>query len=86
MADVATQAGLSSGAVYTYVESKEALFHLVFAHAFGQFAEGLPALPLATPAFSETLALIGRDCARRPPPPASEPLSIRPIPATSTPN
>ena len=60
MADVATQAGLSSGAVYTYVESKEALFHLVFAHAFGQFAEALPALPLATPAFPDTLALIGR--------------------------
>ncbi len=60
MADVATQAGLSSGAVYTYVESKEALFHLVFAHAFGQFAGGVPSLPLATPAFAETLELIGQ--------------------------
>ena len=60
MADVATQAGLSSGAVYTYVESKEALFHLVFAHAFGQFADGVPPLPLATPAFAETLELIGQ--------------------------
>jgi AcrR family transcriptional regulator len=60
MSDVATQAGLSSGAVYTYVESKEALFHLVFAHAFGQFAGGVPSLPLATPAFAETLELIGQ--------------------------
>src|ERR1700688_192462 len=60
MADVAAQAGLSSGAVYTYVESKEALFHLVFAHAFGQFGEGMPTLPLATPAFAETLHLIGQ--------------------------
>ncbi|HVC71863.1 MAG TPA: helix-turn-helix domain-containing protein [Acidimicrobiales bacterium] len=60
MAEVATQAGLSAGAVYTYVESKEALFHLVFAHAFGQFAEGMPSLPLATPAFAETLELIGQ--------------------------
>jgi AcrR family transcriptional regulator len=60
MADVAAEAGLSSGAVYTYVESKEALFHLVFARAFGQLAEGQPALPLATPPPSETLALIGR--------------------------
>lgn len=60
MADVATQAGLSSGAVYTYVESKEALFHLVFAHAFGQLAGDMPSLPLATPAFSETLELIGQ--------------------------
>ena len=60
MADVATQVGLSSGAVYTYVESKEALFHLVFAHAFGQFASGVPSLPLSTPAFAETLELIGQ--------------------------
>ncbi|MDR3650660.1 MAG: helix-turn-helix domain containing protein [Acidimicrobiales bacterium] len=60
MADVATQAGLSSGAVYSYVESKEALFHLVFAHAFGQFADGVPSLPLVTPAFAETLELIGQ--------------------------
>ena len=87
MADVATQAGLSSGAVYTYVESKEALFHLVFAHAFGQFAEGMPAPPLATPAFAETLdtdrpgaAQGGRHT------PAAEPPSIRPTPATSGPN
>jgi len=64
MADVATQAGLSSGAVYTYVESKEALFHLVFAHAFGQFAGGMPSLPLATPAFAETLELIGQGLRR----------------------
>ena len=60
MADVATQAGLSSGAVYSYVESKEALFHLVFADAFGQFADGVPSLPLVTPAFAETLELIGQ--------------------------
>jgi len=60
MADVATEAGLSSGAVYTYVETKEALFHLVFAHAFGQFAQGPPSLPLVTPAPGETLQLIGR--------------------------
>jgi len=60
MADVATQAGLSSGAVYTYVESKEALFHLVFAHAFGQSAGAMPSLPLPTPAFAETLELIGQ--------------------------
>ncbi|HEY7948176.1 MAG TPA: helix-turn-helix domain-containing protein [Acidimicrobiales bacterium] len=60
MADVAARAGLSSGAVYTYVDSKEALFHLVFAHAFGQFAEGMPPLPLATPPLANTLALIAR--------------------------
>jgi AcrR family transcriptional regulator len=64
MAEVAAEAGLSAGAVYTYVESKDALFHLVFAHAFGQFAEGLPPLPLATPPPDETLALIGRGLQR----------------------
>jgi AcrR family transcriptional regulator len=64
MADVAAEAGLSPGAVYTYVESKEALFHLVFADAFGQFAEGLPPLPLATPTSAETLELIGQGLRR----------------------
>jgi AcrR family transcriptional regulator len=56
--DVAAEAGLSSGALFTYVESKEALFHLVFAKGFGQFAEGLPPLPLATPSPGETVRLI----------------------------
>src|SRR5271167_2164123 len=58
--DVAAEAGLSSGSVFTYVESKEALFHLVFVKGFGQFAEGLPPLPLATPAPGETVRLIER--------------------------
>lgn len=56
--DVAAEAGMSSGSVFTYVESKEALFHLVFAKGFGQFAEVLPPLPLPTPASGETVRLI----------------------------
>ena len=60
MAVVAVEAGLSTGAIYTYVESKEALFHLVFAFGFGVIGEGLPELPIATPAFGDTLELIGR--------------------------
>ena len=60
MADVAADAGLSSGAIYGYVESKGALFHLVFAHAFGLFSEGLPDLPLPTPPLEETLELVSR--------------------------
>jgi len=56
--DVAAEAGISSGSVFTYVKSKEALFHLVFSKGFGQFAEGLPPLPLATPAPGETVRLI----------------------------
>ncbi len=58
VADVAREAGVSAGLVYSYVESKEALFHLVFVHGFGLLGEGLPPLPLATPPFSDTLAVI----------------------------
>jgi AcrR family transcriptional regulator len=64
MADVARKAGLSTGAIYTYVESKEALFHVVFAVAFGQFAEAAPSLPVATPARTATLKLVGTGLAR----------------------
>lgn len=58
MANVAAEAGLSAGAVYTYVESKEALFHVVFAYGFGEL--GTPPLPIAAPPFEETIRLIGR--------------------------
>jgi AcrR family transcriptional regulator len=57
-ADVAARAGMSTGALFTYVESKEALFHLVFLYWFGMSAERPPALPVATPAPGETLAVI----------------------------
>jgi AcrR family transcriptional regulator len=60
MAAVAAAAGLSSGAVYTYVESKEALFHLVFLFGFGEIGNVLPDLPIATPPFDGTLQLIRR--------------------------
>jgi AcrR family transcriptional regulator len=58
VADVASEANISAGLVYSYVESKEALFHLVFAHGFDMLGEGLPALPLSTPPFADTLAVI----------------------------
>jgi AcrR family transcriptional regulator len=58
MADVATEAGLSSGAIYSYVESKEALLHLVFVQAFGRLEDPAPALPLAAPPLADTLKLI----------------------------
>lgn len=58
-AAVAAAAGMSSGSLFTYVESKEALFHLVFLHGFGVLGDsGPPALPVPTPAPGETLALI----------------------------
>jgi AcrR family transcriptional regulator len=58
MAAVAEAAGMSSGSVFTYVESKEALFHLVFAHAFGAFDQEPPRLPLSTPKAGDTAALV----------------------------
>jgi AcrR family transcriptional regulator len=58
MAEVASEAGMSSGSVFTYVESKEALFHLVFAHAFGIFDDAVPELPIPTPGPGETASLI----------------------------
>jgi AcrR family transcriptional regulator len=57
MAEVAAEAGMASGAIYTYVESKETLFHRVLATGFGQTTEILPTLPLTTPATGATLAL-----------------------------
>jgi AcrR family transcriptional regulator len=57
-ADVAARAGMSTGSLFTYVESKEALFHLVFLHWFGMLADGPEVLPVATPGPGETLAVI----------------------------
>jgi AcrR family transcriptional regulator len=58
MADVASEAGMSSGSVFTYVESKEALFHLVFLHGFGLLDQRAPDLPLPTPEPGETVKVI----------------------------
>jgi AcrR family transcriptional regulator len=57
--EVAAEAGMSSGSVFTYVESKEALFHLVFLHGFGVSVD-TTTLPLRTPAPGETVALISQ--------------------------
>lgn len=57
-ADVAKEAGMSSGSLFNYVESKEALFHLVFLHGFGLLAGAVLELPLAAPADGETARLI----------------------------
>jgi len=59
MADVAAAAGLSSGAIYSYVQSKEALFHLVFLRGFGRLDDPVPTLPLEAPALEDTVKLIG---------------------------
>jgi AcrR family transcriptional regulator len=59
-AEIAAEAGMASGSVFNYVESKEALFFLVFAHGFRALDEANPVLPVATPAQGETVALISQ--------------------------
>jgi AcrR family transcriptional regulator len=59
-AEIAAEAGMASGSVFNYVESKEALFYLVFAHGFGALDAADPDLPIATPAPGETVALISQ--------------------------
>ncbi len=58
-ADVAARAGMSTGSLFTYVESKEALFHLAFLYALDLLPEA-PELPLPTPGQGETVALFAR--------------------------
>ena len=59
VANIAAEAGVSQGTIYTYVRSKEALFHLVFVRAFGELETDV-VLPVATPAPGETVAVIAR--------------------------
>jgi AcrR family transcriptional regulator len=59
IADVAVRAGLAKGSIYTYVESKEALFDCVLRHADRSDRIALPeTLPVATPPTGDTLAMI----------------------------
>lgn len=53
---VSAGAGLSTGAIYTYVDSKEALFHLALAVGLGE--EPPSELPLTAPPFEETLDMV----------------------------
>jgi len=64
MAEVAAAAGLSTGAVYSYVESKEALLHLVLASGLGLPAADLSDLPLRTPDIAVTVEMVGRGLTR----------------------
>jgi AcrR family transcriptional regulator len=56
MADVAREMGVSPGTLYRYVESKEALFHLLIDRAFTGRPPAPPTLPVPTPAAGATLA------------------------------
>jgi AcrR family transcriptional regulator len=65
MAEVATAAGLSTGAVYTYVASKEALLHLVLASGLGFPAADVTDLPLSAPDIAITVEMVGRGLTRQ---------------------
>jgi len=65
MAEVAAAAGLSTGAIYTYVESKEALLHLVLASGLGLAAADPNDLPLAAPGITVTVEMVGRGLRRQ---------------------
>jgi AcrR family transcriptional regulator len=61
VADVAARLGLAKGSVYTYVESKEALFDCVLRHADHSGRIDLPEkLPVATPSAEATLEMVQR--------------------------
>ena len=96
MADVAAAAGVSPGLLYTYAESKEALFALVVQREAGVDIAALP-LPVTTASDAELVALgagRARRARRRARPrrgrghrrhrPTSRPRSPRSSPSTST--
>jgi AcrR family transcriptional regulator len=59
VADVAARMGVAKGSVYTYVESKEALFDCVLRHADRSERVELPeTLPVATPPPRATLEMV----------------------------
>jgi AcrR family transcriptional regulator len=61
MADVAREMGVSPGTLYNYVESKEALFHLIVEHGFRDEPTPLPAtLPVPTPPPGATVESLRR--------------------------
>ncbi len=61
MADVARQARISPGSLYNYVESKDALFHLVLRRVLGEQADDEPLeLPVPATSVAETSAWVAR--------------------------
>jgi AcrR family transcriptional regulator len=59
-ADVAAAAGLSTGGLFTYVESKKALFHLVCLAGFASLDGIGESMPVVAPPLDDTLNLIAR--------------------------
>lgn len=78
VADVAARMGLAKGSVYTYVESKEALFHAVVRHADRAERLELPdVLPVPTPPPGATLEEVRKRVAENRLPVLSEALDRR---------
>ena len=66
MSDIARLMGVSQGALYNYVESKEALFALLINPALAQrAADGQPRLPVPTPSPGATVNALRRELAKR---------------------
>jgi AcrR family transcriptional regulator len=65
MAEVAVEAGVSTGSVYTYVASKEALLHLVLAVKLGRSVKEFTELPVADPGLDATVEMVGRELRRQ---------------------
>ena len=59
MSDIARAAGVSSGSLYNYVESKDALLHLSLRHTFGREPLGDLPLPVAAPSIAAALTATG---------------------------
>lgn len=65
MAEVAVEAGVSTGSVYTYVASKEALLHLVLAIGLGRPVEEFAELPVTDPGLDATTEMVARELRRQ---------------------
>jgi AcrR family transcriptional regulator len=80
MADVARRLGVSPGALYGYVESKDALFDLAVRRAFGEDVAP-PALPAPTPGAGELAEHVNAGMRRRLRTPALAAAAAHPAPA-----
>jgi AcrR family transcriptional regulator len=58
MSDIAKEMGVAPGTIYLYVESKEALFHLVVMRLAVNADLGVPELPIRTPAPGATIGML----------------------------
>ena len=65
MAEVAVEAGVSTGSMYTYVQSKEALLYLVLAVRLGRRGEEFTELPVGDPGLDATVGMVGTELRRR---------------------